>query len=284
MKTLKNVMVCCFAVALVAACGDDDDNGDPDGTTDVIEEVVEEVIGDVVEEGGCPPDDATHIYINVMGAVQSLEPGGNVEGLLVAAVSPLAALMPGDPELIETTVSGADGMFMFECLDVGTVTLGLVLLVDDDPSGSDDDYFPTGTGVAAFEEADGSDKVDIPDAAPFSLSHTLIGGLETLITGLDTATDGLVMGLIVDGTTHAPIDGARLLVESSGDAAPVSYPAADLTALETDDNTSANGMFVFNGAVTLGPAFIAEASGYTFSGHQAASKANFCYFSMHASE
>ncbi len=283
MKMLKNTLACCFAIALVAGCGDDK-KSDPDGTTDVVEETLEEVIEDVVEEGACPPDDATHIYINVMGAVQPLEPGGNVEGLLVAAVSPLAALMPGDPDFIDSTISGADGTFMFECLDVGTVTLGLVLLVDDDPSGSDDNYFFTGTGVAAFEATDGSDKVDIDMAAPFALSHTLVAGLEALITGLDTAADGLVMGLIVDGTTRAPIDGARLLVESSGDPAPVSYPAADLSSLETDDNTSANGMFVFNGAVALGPSYIAEASGYTFEGHQAASKANFCYFSVHASE
>ena len=63
----------------------------------------------------------------------------------------------------------------------------------------------------------------------------------------------------------------------------MSYPTADFTGLETDDNTSANGSFVFNGSVTLS-SFQAEASGYTFTPHQAGSKAGFCYFSIHASE
>jgi hypothetical protein len=279
MKMLKNALACCFAVALVAGCGDDDKN-EPDGTTDVVEETVEEVIEDVVEEGECPPDDATHIYINVMGQVQSLVPGGDVEGLMVAAISPLDALMPGDPTPIATTTSGTGGVFSFECLDVGTVTLGLVLLVDDDPSGSDDDYFPTGTGVAAFDVPE--DKVDIETAAPMAVANTLIGGLEALITDLDTATNGLAMGLVVDRATSSPIDGA-VVNTAAGDPAPVSYPAADFSALETDDNTSANGSFVFNGPVTLS-SFTAVASGYTFGEHQAATKAGFCYFMMLASE
>ncbi|MBW2260990.1 MAG: hypothetical protein JRG91_03375 [Deltaproteobacteria bacterium] len=284
MKTLKNVLACCFAIALYAGCGDDDDNGDPDGTTDVTEEqdVVEEAIEDMVEEDGCPPDDATHIYINVMGAVQSLVPGGNVEGLMVAAISPLDALLPGEPTPIDTTISGTGGVFMFECLDVGTVTLGLVLLIDDDPDGTDDDYFPTGTGVAAFVEADGSDKVDIGTAAPFAVANTLIGGLEALITDLDTTADGLAMGLVVDSAAGTPIDGAAVLT-AAGDPAPVSYPVADFSALETDDDTSANGVFVFNSSVVLS-SFTAEATGYTFGEHQAATKAGFCYFMMLASD
>jgi len=284
MKMLKNALACCFAIALVAGCGDGDKN-EPDGTTDAVdtvEETVEEVIEDVVEEGECPPDDATHIYINVMGQVQSLVPSGNVEGLMVAAISPLDALMPGDPTPIATTTSGTGGVFSFECLDVGTVTLGLVLLVDDDPGGTDDDYFPTGTGVAAFTEPDGSDKVDIDTAAPMAVANTLIGGLEALITDLDTATNGLAMGLVLDGTTHNPIDGA-VINTAAGDPAPVSYPTADFTGLETDSNTSANGSFVFNGPVVLS-SFTAEATGYTFGEHQAATKAGFCYFMMLASE
>jgi hypothetical protein len=280
MKMLKNTLACCLAIALVAGCGDDDSNGEPDGTTDPVEETVEEVIEDVVEEGECPPDDATHIYINVYGQVQPLVPGGNVEGLMVAAISPMDALLPGDPTPLDSTVSDADGNFMFECLDVGTVSLGLVLLVDDDPSGSDDDYFPTGTGVAAFDGPE--DKVDIDTAAPMAVANTLIGGLEALITDLDTATNGLAMGLVVDRATSAPIDGA-VVNTAAGDPAPVSYPTADFSGLETDDNTSANGSFVFNGEVTLS-SYTAVADGYTFGEHQAATKAGFCYFMMLASE
>ena len=284
MKMLKNVMTCCLAIALVAGCGNGDGNGDPDGTTDPTEEgvddPVEETIEDPVEEGECPPDTATEIYIDVGGQVQSLVPGGSVEGLMVAAISPLDALGTGDPTLLATTITDADGMFLIECLDVGTIALGLVLLVDDDPDGTADDYFPTGTGVAAY--ADASDKVDLYDAAPFAVANTLVAGIEAL-TGLDTSTDGLVMGLIVDGATHAPIDGAVLNQHPAGTPADVSYPTADFSALETDDNTSANGSFVFNSSITLS-SYIAVADGYTFSEHQAASKPDFCYFSIHASE
>lgn len=272
MKKSEMMMACLLALVLAAGCGDGN-GGDEDAETDTIEDTPTD--GD-----DCPPDDATHIYITVTGQVQPLTPGGDVGGIYVAAVNPMDALMPGDPTPIVEGLTEANGSFEFECINVAEVDLGMVIWVDDDPDGTDDLLFPTGTGVKAWDSDE--EKVDVPDATPFAVTREILTGLGALITTLDPATNGVAMGLVIDSATRGPIDGAQIQT-TAGDPAPVSYPTADLTGLETDDNTSASGMFVFNGAVTLGR-FTAEASGHTFGEHTAATKPEFCYFMLMADE
>jgi len=254
-----------------------------DTTADTPEDTPEDTTTDSPEDvpgdGECPPDDTTHIYINVAGQVQHMA-GGDVDGLYVAAISPVDALTNPAPTPIGTDVTATDGTFAMPCINVAEVALGLVILVDDNPAdGVAGDLFPTGTGVKAWTLP--VEKVDVLDATPFAVPNALVAGLEAAITGLDAETNGMAMGLVVDGTTHAPIDAAAVTV-TSGAAVPVAYPNATMTGLETDSNTSANGSFVITVPLTTIRVFTATATGYTFGTHQAATKAGFIYFMIMA--
>jgi hypothetical protein len=284
MKTLEIIMACFLALFIAAGCGDGN-GGDEDTAEDTPAETApdteEDTPEDVPTDGACPPDDDTHLYVNVAGQVQHLA-GGDAGGLYVAAISPMDALMNPTPTPIGEGVTGSDGTFGMTCLNVKDVALGLVILVDDDPEDGDaGDFFPTGTGVKAWTTDD--EKVDVLDATPFALPNAVVTGLEAG-TSIDPAGVGMVMGLVIDSGTHAPIDEA-VVTNADGSDAPVVYPTADFSGLETDDNTSANGSYVFDidSALVLSN-FTAEATGYTFGDHQAASKAGFCYFMIISSE
>jgi hypothetical protein len=251
----------------------------PDTTPDPTDEdVVEDVPVDTPEEEmpACPDDSPPdHIYIDVNGAVTSLDGTTDVVGTLAAAISPLDALTNPSPTPIATSAVGTDGVFGMECIDVGPVTLGLVVLHDDDPSGSDDNFYPTGTGVIGWLTAD--EKVDVTGGAVFGISQTLKAGIGTM-TSVDIDTNGLAMGLVVDGTTGTPLDGATVS-RSGGDAINVMYPTADFSGVETDGNTSANGVYIITDALTtIAGDLTAEATGYTFGDHSAATKGGFIYF------
>jgi hypothetical protein len=282
---------CCIAALIALGCGGDKKDEEdtttdtgvdaPDTAVDTEEDTEEDAPADVPTDGGCPADDATHIYINVAGQVQHLA-GGDASGLYVAAISPLDALTNPTPTPIGTSTTGTGGVFAMDCINVKNVALGLVILVDDDPEdGVDGTFFPTGTGVKGWDTD--VEKVDVLDATPFAVPNTVIAGLEAG-TSIDPDAIGVVMGLILDGTAHTPIDEA-VVTRADGTDAPVVYPTADFMGLETDGNTSANGSYVFDidTALTLSN-FTAEATGYTFGEHQAASKAGFCYFMIITSE
>jgi hypothetical protein len=247
---------------------------DPTGDDPVAEQ---EVIPDAPEEEApaCPVDTPpSHIYIDVDGTVASLDGETAVAGMLVAAISPMDALLNPTPVHLQEDTVGADGSFAFDCLDVGPVDLGLVVLADD--SGSAATWYPTGTGIKAWGTP--PVKEDVTGAMVFGISETLAAGIEAL-TSMDFDTTGVVMGLVVDGTTGTPIDGAVVARSGSGTPLNVAYPNAAMDNLETDGNTSANGSFVIVITAALPLTNItATASGYTFDVHQAATKAGFIYF------
>lgn len=284
MKKLDILLACCLTLVMATGCGNgnggDEDTGE-DTAVDTSPDTEEDTPMDVPTDGACPADDDTHLYINVAGQVQNLA-SGDVDGLYVAAISPMDALTNPTPTPIGTDVTDSAGQFAMPCIDVKSVMMGLVILVDDDPEdGVDGDFFPTGTGVKAW--ADDSERVDVLDAAPFALPNTVVGALEGL-TSIDPAGEGMVMGLVMDSTDRTPIDGA-VVTNADGTAAPIVYPTADFSGLETDDNTSANGSYVFDIGSSLPLSnYTAEATGYTFGVHQAASKAGFCYFMIIASD
>jgi hypothetical protein len=224
-------------------------------------------------------DDATHHYITVTGSVNPL-PAGDVEGLYIAAISPLDALGSPTPTPLGMAVTDASGEFSMECVNTFGVLLGLVILVDDNPEdGVAGDFFPTGTGVQSW--TDPTSAVDVVDATVMGVTNTLVTGIEVMAS-VDAATDGFVMGLVINSGTGAPVDDATV-TRADSTPAPVVYPTAAFDGLETDGTTSANGSFVMEGALGL-TSFTAEATGLTFGDHQAATKAGFCYFSMMTSE
>lgn len=288
MKNLTT-MLACVAVLHLAGCDDGNGDDDEDTTTDTaVEDTVEDtVVADTEEdvpedvpmdeETDGPmvcEDDATHHYIDVSGTITAL-PAGDVEGLYVAAISPLDALGSDSPTPLATGTTDADGNFTLECINTVGVMLGLVILVDDNPEdGVAGSFFPTGTGIQAW--TDPTTAVDEDAATAMAVTNTLVGGLETL-TSIDATADGFVMGLVVDGATGAPIDGAEVSGVSSTIA--VAYPNADFSGLETDDSTSANGSYVVDQELGLS-ALTATATGYAFGEHQAATKEGFCYFQM----
>ena len=302
MKHLKSIFALMLALGFLAACDDGGDKKDADAdvvetpTEDVVatedapaedvvatedahaEDVIAETEGDAptdvpAEETAPCVDDATHIYIDVTGTVTAL-PSGTVEGLMVAAIAPLDALGNPTPTPLKAGAVAADGTFSLTCINVKDVALGLVILVDDAAGdGIDGTIFPTGTGIKAWMID--AEKVDITDAPVFALTNTLRQGLETM-GSFDAVTNGFVMGTVVNGTTGAPLDAAVVKKTPSGTLTVV-YPTADFSGVESDSNTSANGIYVVPGPLTLST-ITAEKTDFTFTTGQAATKGGFCYF------
>ena len=289
-------ILCCLSL-IFSSCGGNGENKDADAPVDQpAEEISAEIVDQVPEEPSveqvdeipsevsdgeeeapaCPPDQPPqHVYIDVDGNVLSLDMTTPVEGMLVAAISPMDALMNPNPQhLMEDTV-GADGGFAFNCLDVGDVSLGLVVLADD--SGSGTTWYPTGTGIKAWGTPPVKD--DVHGAKVFGITETLAANFETLAS-MDFSVTGAVIGVVVDGTTGNPIDGAEVVRSGAGTPLNVVYPNSQLNGLEGDNNTSANGLFiiVITGQTLPLTNITASRAGYTFDVHQAASKQGFIYF------
>jgi hypothetical protein len=309
-KYLRTILLACLALVWAAGC-DDGGNGNEDVDVDVTPDDVthddvttddvtpddvttddvttddvttdDVVADDTPEEEALPcPDDSppTHIYIDVAGLVRSLDGTTAVGGTIAVGISPLDALTNPTPTPLATSAVDADGAFGWECMDAGPVTLGLVILHDDAPEATDN-FYPTGTGVAAWASA--TDKVDLPDAAVFGVSNTLLGVIEAA-TSVDADTNGLAMGVIVNGTTGVPVDAATIS-RSGGTAIDVFYPNATFTGAESDGNTSANGVFIITEPIpTLIADLTATATDLTFGEHQAATKGGFIYFLVIAGE
>jgi hypothetical protein len=304
-KYLRTILLACLALAWAAGC-DDGGNGNEDVDVDVqpddvthddvtVDDVTTDdvpaddvttddvVVDDTPEEEALPcPDDnpPDEIYIDVAGVVISLDQTTAVEGTVAVGIKPLDALTSPTPEPIANAVVGDGGAFAWECMNAGPVALGLVILHDDAPEATDN-FYPTGTGVAGW--AVPADRVDITDATVFGISNTLRTGIETM-TSRDIDTVGLAMGIVINGTTHAPVDGATVS-RAGGGTLNVIYPTADFSGLETDGNTSANGVYIITDTLTLTSDITAEATGLTFAeDHQAATKPGFIYFLPIASE
>jgi hypothetical protein len=221
--------------------------------------------------------DKQEYFISVAGKVIDLTTQQPVDGIGVAPIAPMDALLPGDPTHLDDQVTGADGTFQTECFDVKTVALGCVMLADDEGT----DYFPTGTGVKAWDE--NADKWCVFDAMVFAIPNTLVAGLD-MLPNIDSASEGFVMGFVVD-STGSMVEGAVIKkVDDEGttsDLTSAYYPImSDPPDLTTGTATSAAGIFVlpgenFNNVITK---ITAEKTGHTFAVEQASNKAGFCYF------
>jgi hypothetical protein len=197
----------------------------------------------------------------------------------VAAISPMDALTNPDPTKLSDQVTGADGLYKTDCINVTEVAIGLVMMTDDIGwDGAAGTYFPTGSGAKGWDN--NSEKYCAPDTKTWLVPSALVAGLDAA-TSVDSAGFGFVMGLVVDVSTGSavPVDGAVLKKGDGTDLVEVIYPNATLTAFD-GTATSANGMFILpHTNFALGITEInAEKAGMTFGAEQAAPKAGFCYF------
>ncbi|MFH1434413.1 MAG: hypothetical protein ABIJ56_01735 [Pseudomonadota bacterium] len=318
-KYFEAILVAFLAIWLVAGCNGDNDDKDttedvtpdptgdevtgdptedptedptpdvtPDVTPDPTEDTVEDTIEDTVEEEipvTCPEDDPPdHIYVDTDGGVAPVG-GTDIEDLFVASISPLDALINPTPMPISGVVAFTDeeGLWALECLDVGDVDLGLVILVDDHadgtPNGIAGDYYPTGTGIKSWLTP--AEKVDVPGATAAAVSNTVMAGLEAALgEALDADTDGIIMGMVINGATGAPIAGATVVNDASGPDLDIYYPSADFTALD-GAATSATGIYLVPGPRVLTETeTMGVADGFTFAAAPAATKGGFVYFQM----
>ncbi len=279
------MLLLCLAVVVPLSCGDDD-TGTPDVTHDADvgadADADADADGDVTEEtdSGCPANDATHLYISIGGMVRPLG-GTAVAGVRVQAVEPVSVLS-GTPSIVGSAVSGADGSWRINCINVQSVLLGLVAETDDDPAdGVGGTFFPTFTGIISWTV---EGKVDKFDGLAFTLTNEFRTGLATL-TGVDPVANGLVMGVVVDGTSLAPLTGATVGCAGTG-CAPLTvvYPNADFTGLMSPAATSANGTWVLTDVLATLTDMTATLAGYTFPTFPAAQVPGTCYFLPFPSE
>ncbi|MBI5486234.1 MAG: hypothetical protein HY905_02760 [Deltaproteobacteria bacterium] len=279
---VTKMLLICFALAMPLSCGDDD-SGTPDVTgddggdvaADADADVTPEVEADVPEETGETPTcsaDQTDNFVNLAGLVTPLG-GTDAGGLFLAAADPISALV-GTPTILATTTTNADGTWHMDCVDVTDVAIGLIVMADDDPAdGVAGDFFPTLTGVTAWDTEGYADKLEAP---VFALTNTLSGGIAAL-TGIDPEGDGIVMGIVVDGT-HAPLAGATIERSGAGTPLTFAYPTADFTGLMDPAATSASGIWVMTDVLTGLTNVTATLAPHTFDIHPAANVAGNCYF------
>jgi hypothetical protein len=222
---------------------------------------------------GCPPDDATHIYINLSG--HALPVGtADVAGMYLAAYAPTDILFSTGAPPLGTTTAQADGTYSFECLDVGSVTLGLIVLSDDAAAdGTAGTFFPTMTGVASWD-VDG--KVDLEGKFAFGLPNAVVGVLATL-TGITPYDDGMTMGIILD-EARAPIAGGTVERDGAGTPVSVAYPMADMSGLMTPPATSASGIWVLDEPLAGMTNLTANATGHAYPTYPAATLPGYCFF------
>ncbi len=204
----------------------------------------------------CPGQD---LFITVDGAAVDLATQQGVK-VDLAALAPLTALS-GDIDTHVAEASAADtGVFHFDCFDVSTVSLGLVLLADDPGfDGEAGSFFPTITGIAGYTD-DPADKVCEEGATAMVINNQMQAGLDQ-ITGLDKNAVGYIIGIVMDAS-HAPIEGATVVKGSGDPLDTVLYPNADFTAFD-GAATSANGVYLIPTQLSLTP-LMGVKDGYTW--------------------
>lgn len=170
-------------------------------------------------------------------------------------------------DLVPNTAMPSTADYAFTDVDTAPLALGLVATFDNTGAGTS--FVKTTMGLASGPQA-----ADLVVATPsFAVSAATEGALAQLTGGApgDLQTAGWIIGSFVNGTTGAPIDAATL-VDGNGTAiAGVTYPNATFTGVETDGNTSANGLFVVSGASLQ--EYAGDVTGLTCSSQQAATNA-----------
>ena len=254
MKKLLIVLLAVLVAAAMtfAACGDDDDP-DPDCTgmgglgqsctADCPCTAGTCTDGTCVEDSNCCPGETLHITVDGMSVDLTTQTPVQAD---VAALAPLTALSGDIDTHVAEASAGADGVFHFDCFDVATVSLGLVLLADDPGfDGAAGDFFPTVSGIAGYSNND--DKVCETGAAAMVITNAVQAGLDQ-IPGLDKAAVGYIIGSVVSAA-RSPLEGATV-ERSDGTAVTVLYPNATFTAFD-GVATASHGVYLIRVGLSL---------------------------------
>ncbi len=204
----------------------------------------------------CPGQD---LFITVDGIAMDLASRQGVQAG-VAAMAPLTALSGDiDTHLAEASAA-ATGVFHLSCFDVSTVSLGLLLLVDDPGfDGPGGNFFPTITGIAGY--LIGEDKECENAATAMVINNQLQAALDQ-IHGLDKNAVGYIIGVVTDAN-HVPLEGATVVKGDGSALDNVLYPNAYFTAFD-GAATSANGVYLIPTQLGLTP-LMGVKDGYTWS-------------------
>ncbi len=246
-ECVSNLCTDCTAGAKDCVCGENDAC---DGELTCDNGICKEAAGDC-----CPGQD---LFITVDGAVVDLATQQGVQAD-VAALAPLTALSGDINSHVAEASAAASGVFHFDCFDVSTVSLGLVLLADDPGfDGAGGSFFPTITGIAGY--ADNTDKVCEDSATAMVINNQMQAGLDQ-IPNLDKAGVGYIIGIVMD-KSHAPIEGATVVKGDGSALDAVLYPSADFTTFD-GAATSANGVYLIPTQLGLTP-LMGVKDGYTW--------------------
>jgi hypothetical protein len=170
-------------------------------------------------------------------------------GVNISPVSPVPVIAGSPPVPLATAKVAANAAFQIPCFDVAAVTMGLILLADD-PTNTADVYYPTISGIAAFNP-DGTNKYCIDHvtwpsttATAFVLEKATLDAMNAIenINLTISPTHGVVIGMILDSTRTRPISKATV---TKGDGTAIDniyYPDPTFTSMGTE--TSATGIFV----------------------------------------
>jgi len=265
MKNLSWLLALVALSLFAVACGEDEEEKD----------TIDEVAETDQTTGCCPNAPASEFHISITGQALDLTTNQGV-AVALAPIAPMDAIASPTPTHISESASGADGLFSIDCFDVSSVALGMVVLADDAGfDGTGGTYFPTSTGVKAWETDE--EKVCVEGAAVFAVPNTMVAGLDQL-PDLDSATEGFAMGLVLDANKQ-PVAGATLQKADGTALAKVYYPNPDLTDFAGGGGGDA-GLFIMPASnFTAGVTEItAVKEGMTFGGSLASAKPGFCYF------
>ncbi len=145
-------------------------------------------------------------------------------------------------DLTPNTGAETTADYAFTTVDTAPLALGLVATFDNINGGTA--FVKTTMGLAS-----GPQTANLVVATPsFAISAMTEGALSQLDGKAPGAlqTAGWIFGMFIT-PAGVPIDGVELVDANGAAITPVLYPNATFTGVETDGNTSANGVFVISG-------------------------------------
>lgn len=185
-----------------------------------------------------------------------------------------AACTPVTGDITPDATNAATATFSYQNVNLDTVSLGLIAVVDNSSAGST--FVNTAIGVAPGPPYTQAELTGLKVFAVTKSTEATLAPLDGKSAGQLTSA-GFILGQFIDKNTSNPISGATLLDASSNTAVSgVIYPKADFSGVTGTGSTSSIGVFVLVGTSLAN--YTGQATGYTsFSSQQASTVPNSCF-------
>lgn len=242
MKTWTSLLLLPLSAGLIlaTACGETttETDGGTSGGTDA-----------GTQDSGTPP---TLIAVSGVAAVHpvslNIDNTLSIDGVTLTLEDPAqilagrdGTLKLGDGSNATITLSAdattpSQASYSFTDVDTSDIVLGLIGTMDD----AGNTYVKTSMGLAA-----GPQKEDLTVGHPLFVVSAATEGALSQLTGQspgDLQTAGWILGMFIDDQGN-PVDGVTL-EDANGAIADAVYPNATFDGVESDGNTSPNGLFV----------------------------------------